>query len=102
MIEMRENQAILNEELERHYGRGATLLCESAQAPGAERREPAAAAVAVPAAASQAATPAGPSPAQAHAPAPLPRTGPGPDMVQRIVELFDGEVLAPGAEGGTA
>jgi hypothetical protein len=34
--------------------------------------------------------------AEPPAPAPAP---PAPGMVQRIVELFDGEILAPGAEG---
>ncbi len=68
MLEMKENREILNEELERLYGRGAKLLCESA---GAGRTE----------------TRAGPS-----------ASGPEPSIVERIVELFDGEILGPGPE----
>ena len=81
MLEMKENQAILNEELERFYGRGAALLCEAASTHATERREPASAPLASP-------SPVVPGDANAG-------------MVQRIVELFDGEVLAPGVEGGT-
>ena len=85
MLEMKENQVILNEELERLYGRGAALLCEVVSQGRAER---------------QVAAATGAAPAEARAPDPPgePRAG----MVQRIVELFDGEVLAPGAEGGKA
>jgi len=73
MLELKENRDILNEELERLYGRGAKLLCESMAPSGAD---------------SAAA-----------------RTGKRPDavpeatLVDRIVELFDGEVLGPGPEG---
>jgi len=77
MLELKENRDILNEELERLYGRGAKLLCESMAPSGAD------------------------SPAAA-------RTGKRPDaapeatLVDRIVELFDGEVLGPGPEGEKA
>lgn len=90
MLEMKENQAVLNEELERLYGRGTAILCEIASAPAAGRLAPAAVAAA-PAAA--------PEPPATHPTAPVDAT---PGMVQRIVELFDGEVLAPGTEGGAA
>jgi hypothetical protein len=74
MLELKENREILNEELERLYGRGAKLLCESMALSGAE------------------------APAAG-------RTGKRPDavpeatLVDRIVELFDGEVVGPGPEG---
>jgi len=75
MLEMKENREILNEELERSYGRGARLLCESApSAPGAGESGGGQAA----------ATPGGPE----------------VSLVDRIVELFDGEVLGPGPEKG--
>ena len=63
MLEMKENREILNEELERLYGRGARLVCESAVPPGA---------------------------------APVP--GVETTLVDRIVELFDGEVMGSGPE----
>lgn len=74
MLELKENRDILNEELERLYGRGAKLLCESMA----------------------------PSSADSIATA---RAGKRPDavpeatLVDRIVELFDGEVLGPGPGG---
>ena len=79
MLELKENREILNEELERLYGRGARLLCESAipparEAPDAGRTEP----------------------------KPPPPGGPGATIVERIVELFDGEVLGPGSDEGNA
>lgn len=83
MLEMKENRAILNEELERSYGRGAALVCEVGSGDAAARR-----------------------PVTATSP-PEPEAGQGddagaPGMVQRIVELFDGEILNPGAEGSGA
>ncbi len=74
MLELKENREILNQELERFYGRGAKLLCESAVPAGAERTA---------------------------APRPVPEA----TLVDRIVELFDGEVMgptgpAPGPEEG--
>jgi DNA polymerase-3 subunit gamma/tau len=79
MLELKENREILNEELERFYGRGAKLLCESAIPPGREAQD------------------AG-HPVSKTAPAP----GGGPEgtIVERIVELFDGEVLGPGPDEG--
>jgi len=73
MLELKENREILNEELERLYGRGAKLLCESMAASGAD--------------------------------ASTARSGkrsdavPEATLVDRIVELFDGEVMGPGPEG---
>ncbi|MBI4365000.1 MAG: DNA polymerase III subunit gamma/tau [Candidatus Latescibacteria bacterium] len=80
MLEMRENREILNEELEHFYGRGAKLLCESASAalhetPGTRGPGPA-------------------SGAQASSPSSFP-SDPSPNLVERIVELFDGEILGP-------
>jgi len=79
MLELKENREILNEELERFYGRGAKLLCESAipaahEAQDAGRRGPKA--------------------------APAPGGIPEGTIVERIVELFDGEVLGPGLDPG--
>jgi DNA polymerase-3 subunit gamma/tau len=91
MLEMKENQAILNEELERLYGRGAALLCEVASQARTERALRDATGVAASDAARD------PRPAE-----PAAAGEPAAGMVQRIVELFDGEVLAPGTEGGAA
>ena len=66
MLELKENKEILNEELERLYGRGARLLCESTVPPGAQ--------------------PLSGIPAESR----------GATLVDRIVELFDGEVVGPG------
>ncbi len=73
MLEMKENREILNEELERLYGRGARLLCESTVPPGL-------------------ATLGGGTESEAPA-----AGAPEATLVERIVELFDGEVLAPGS-----
>ena len=73
MLELKENREILNEELERWYGRGARLVCESVIPPGAE--------------------PLGAPPEAGH-PAPSIEAS----LVDRIVELFDGEVMGPGPE----
>ena len=72
MLEMKENREILNEELERLYGRGARLVCESTVPPG---QTPLGAAVRTEAARET-------------------------TLVDRIVELFDGEVMGPGPEEG--
>ncbi len=81
MLEMKENREILNEELERFYGRGAKLLCESAIPPGLETQD------------------AGRREAKT---APAPGGNPEGTLVERIVELFDGEVLGHGPDEGNA
>ncbi len=79
MLELKENREILNEELEILYGRGAKLLCESSVPPGTE-------------------TSAGrPSVSGAS-----PVVSPEATLVDRIVELFDGEVMGQGPEEGNA
>jgi hypothetical protein len=80
MLELKENREILNEELERWYGRGARLVCESTIPPGAEPLGPRAEG----------------TDAGRHQPAIE------ASLVDRIVELFDGEVLGPGPEEGNA
>ncbi|HET9251100.1 MAG TPA: DNA polymerase III subunit gamma/tau [Candidatus Eisenbacteria bacterium] len=83
MLEMKENREILNQEFERTYGRGATLHCVGSGeavtggvriARDAEPEEP------------------GPDTVRE-----TPSVTGG--LVQRIVELFDGEVLGPGTQG---
>jgi DNA polymerase-3 subunit gamma/tau len=78
MLEMKENRDILNQEFERTYGPGATLLCVGSD---------------------QAVTGAGirTAPREAAQAAPAPS-----GLVQRIVELFDGEILGQGPEGSSA
>jgi len=85
MLEMKENREILNQEFERLYGRGVTLVCVSSDqavsgsgyqvrptTPGAEPDEEGG-------------------------------TDGAPDgLVQRIVDLFDGEILKPGPQGSGA
>lgn len=80
MLEMKENREILNQEFERSYGRGATILCVSSD---------------------QAVSPA---PARGAGPAVGPEgtTEPSGGLVQRIVELFDGEILEPGPQGSAS
>jgi len=86
MLEMKENRDILNQEFERTYGRGATLHCVGSgeAVTGGIRiaRDPE-----PPASGSDAGEDEAPS-----------RSG----LVQRIVELFDGEVLDPGTQGSGA
>ena len=69
-----KNREILNEELEKCYGRGVRLLCES---------------LAPPAQAGERVPGGGETPG-----------GPEASLVDRIVELFDGEVLGPDPEKG--
>ncbi len=87
MLEMKENREILNQEFERLYGQGTTLLCVSSdQAVSGEgfRVRPAA-------------VPADIDDEEGGDPTE------GPDaLVQRIVELFDGEILKPGPQGSGA
>ena len=84
MLEMKENREIVNQEFERFYGRGTTLLCVSSD---------------------QAVSGAG----YAVRPAAAPETDDEDEepasadkLVQRIVELFDGEILKPGPQGSGA
>ncbi|MGH7680638.1 MAG: hypothetical protein ACRENN_01465, partial [Candidatus Eiseniibacteriota bacterium] len=83
MLEMKENREILNQEFEKLYGRGTSLLCVSTD---------------------QAVTGVGysarvPSPAELEEEEP-PQTS--DQLVQRIVDLFDGEILNPGPQGSGA
>jgi hypothetical protein len=87
MLELKENREILNEELERWYGRGARLVCESTIPPGAE-----------PLGARAESPRPDPAPPDAGRPAPVIEAS----LVDRIVELFDGEVMGPGPEEGNA
>jgi len=85
MLEMKENREILNQEFERLYGRGATLICVSSD---------------------QAVTGAGYQIRAAESEAEPDEEG-GSDgaadgLVQRIVDLFDGEILKPGPQGSGA
>jgi hypothetical protein len=77
MLELKENKEILNEEMERCYGRGARLLCESATVPGLTARAE-------------------------REPEGVPFGAPEASIVDRIVELFDGEVMGPGPAGASA
>lgn len=94
MLESKENREILNQEFEAQFGRGATLSCVSGDPHAASaarervRDELRADAVADPA---ESSTPV----AQA------PRAEPaGPSIVQRIVDIFDGEILDLSGESG--
>ena len=86
MLEMKENREILNQEFERLYGRGTTLLCVNSD---------------------QAISGAGyqirPTTPEAESEAEDAAADGGPDgLVQRIVDLFDGEILKPGPQGSGA
>jgi DNA polymerase-3 subunit gamma/tau len=89
MLELKENREILNQELEHLYGRGATLVCVSGEAAIAARGSSAESAAIDRAAAELA------EGRDADGP-------PGPGLVQRIVDLFDGEILDPGPQGSRA
>ncbi|HKW51333.1 MAG TPA: hypothetical protein VJQ53_06325, partial [Candidatus Eisenbacteria bacterium] len=85
MLEMKENREILNQEFERLYGRGATLVCVSSD---------------------QAVSGSGYQ-VRSTTPGPEPDEESGHDaendgLVQRIVDLFDGEILKPGPQGSGA
>ncbi len=97
MLEMKENREILNQEFESQFGRGATLACVIGDTFGATATATAAAAAArvredllSDAAAADATAP--------HAPA----EPAAPSIVQRIVEIFDGEILDLGGEAGAS
>ncbi|HYJ34009.1 MAG TPA: DNA polymerase III subunit gamma/tau [Candidatus Binatia bacterium] len=93
MLEMKENREILNQEFERQFGRGATLACVVGDAFAAT-----AAAERVRGELQADASAAGP---EAAAAAPAARPAPGaPSIVQRIVEIFDGEILDLSGETG--
>jgi hypothetical protein len=82
---MKENREILNQEFERLYGRGTTLLCVSSD---------------------EAISGVGYQVRGADTPADLsqedePQAG-ADQLVQRIVDLFDGEILKPGQQGSGA
>jgi DNA polymerase III subunit gamma/tau len=85
MLELKENREILNQEFERTYGRGATLHCVASgeAVTGGIRvaRDP--------------------EPSKAGA---APDVDPPSEtgLVQRIVELFDGEIMGPGTQGSGA
>jgi len=85
MLEMKENREILNQEFERLYGRGATLVCVSSDqavsGSGYQVRPT---------------TPEVEPDEQGEA------DGAPDGLVQRIVDLFDGEVLKPGPQGSGA
>ena len=85
MLEMKENREILNQEFERLYGRGATLVCVSGDQ-------------AVTGGIRIAATP---DPASVHEDAGDEAPGVS-GLVQRIVDLFDGEILDPKPRGSGA
>ncbi|HEX7076876.1 MAG TPA: hypothetical protein VF363_00500 [Candidatus Eisenbacteria bacterium] len=88
MLEMKENREILNQELERQFGRGASIHCVVGGAEGAPNRIRAErAAEALAEAADEAESEAPEAPAS---------------MVRRIVDIFDGEILDPGARGSGA
>jgi hypothetical protein len=100
MIEMRENREILNEEMERHYGRGTTLVCVSGDAAIAGSGQAARPAPAGNTAAGVAAAEL--AEAADRAAAGEAGAAPSQSLVQRIVDLFDGEILEPGPQGSGA
>jgi hypothetical protein len=87
MLEMKENREILNLTLEQLFGRGVTLVCVSADTAvsGVGHVPRAAAADLARAADLEGEVPSAPQ-----------------GLVQRIVELFDGEILEPGPQGSGA
>jgi hypothetical protein len=92
MLEMKENREILNQEFESQFGRGATLACVigdpfGATAAAARVREDLLSDADAAAAAPQAPSDAPPA---------------APSIVQRIVEIFDGEILDLGGEAGAS
>ena len=85
MLEMKENRDILNQEFERLYGRGTTLLCVSGDqaVTGGVRI----------------AAPVDPSAVHDETGGEEPSV---PGLVQRIVDLFDGEILDPKPRGSAS
>ena len=81
MLEMKENREILNQEFERLYGRGATLICVSSD------QAVSGAGYQIRAAGSEGVSDEEGDP-----------DGAADGLVQRIVDLFDGEILKPGTQ----
>jgi len=85
MLEMKENREILNQEFERLYGRGATLVCvnsdQAVSGSGYQVR---------------------PTTREAELDEESAQDGAEDGLVQRIVDLFDGEILKPGPQGSGA
>jgi hypothetical protein len=99
MLEMKENREILNQEFERQFGGGATLACvvgdpfaKTAAVQRVRGELQADAAMAPETAAAAAAEP--------RARAEAPEAPAAPTIVQRIVEIFDGEILDLSGETG--
>jgi DNA polymerase III subunit gamma/tau len=86
MLEMKENREILNQEFERLYGRGTTLLCvgsdQAVSGAGYQIRPTG--------------SEAAPEGEDGDA------GGDADGLVRRIVDLFDGEILKPGPQGSGA
>lgn len=103
MLEMKENREILNQEFEKLFGRGATLACivgdPFANTAAAERIREELRADAAIAPEESAAAPA-PAPAAAAEPRARVDTPAAPTIVQRIVDIFDGEILDLSGETG--
>ena len=98
MLEMKENREILNQELEQLYGRGVTLVCVSGDAALSGAGDPMRAATArLAAAAAAAGADADDEDREGATDASSPQ-----GLVQRIVDLFDGEVLEPGPQGSAS
>jgi DNA polymerase III subunit gamma/tau len=102
MLEMKENREILNQEFEKQFGRGAALACVAGHAnaatAAAERVRAELQADGLSATeAAEAAT--APEPAVPGAP-PQRTERAEPTIVQRIVEIFDGEILDWSGETG--
>jgi len=91
MLEMKENREILKEEFERLYGAGATLVCvaHDQAIAGGERGIPVTATPPAVPKTEPGSTPTGDS-------------GAASSLVQRIVDLFDGEILEPGPQGSAS
>jgi hypothetical protein len=92
MLEMKENREILNQEFERQFGRGATLACVVG--------DPFAATAAADRVRGELLADASAEATEGAAGASVPRPPAAPSIVQRIVEIFDGEILDLSGETG--
>ncbi|HEU4765539.1 MAG TPA: DNA polymerase III subunit gamma/tau [Candidatus Eisenbacteria bacterium] len=93
MLEMKENREILNQEFERQFGRGATLACVVG--------DPFAATAAAERVRGELQADASAEAPEGAAAASVPRPpAAAPSIVQRIVEIFDGEILDLSGETG--